>query len=122
VKNIENYKDLQAWQAARKLARLSYDLTAAFPSREQYALQQQIRRSAVSVAFNIAEGYGRGSRDDYMRFLKIARGSLYELETQFIIAADLEYITAEQGREFRTQFDSAISLLQGLLRSVGRSR
>lgn len=70
-----------------------YQCTRAFPKEETYGLTQQLRRCAVSVPSNIAEGYGRNSTSDYIRFLQIATGSLYELQTQLIIARNLEYLS-----------------------------
>jgi four helix bundle protein len=89
---IRSYRDLVAWQQARILVKATYVATKLFPKEETYGLTQQIRRAAVSVPSNIAEGYGRGSRKDYVRFLLTARGSLYELQTQLLLAQDLGYL------------------------------
>ena len=84
---IKSYRDLFVWQKAMELVTAVYAIPKVFPKEEQYGLTAQIRRSAVSVPSNIAEGYGRNSTLDYTRFLQIARGSLYELQTQLEIAA-----------------------------------
>ena len=78
---MKSYTELEVWQKCRKLASLIYELTAAFPKDELFGLTSQIRRSAVSVPSNIAEGCGRNSTKDSIQFFYIARGSLYELET-----------------------------------------
>jgi len=78
---INSYRDLVAWRKARLLVKAVYQTTGGFPKVETYGLTQQVRRAAVSVPSNMAEGYGRGSRKEYVRFLQIARGSLYEVET-----------------------------------------
>jgi four helix bundle protein len=80
---------LDVWQKARLLAKDLYVLTRSFPREEMFGLTQQMRRAAVSVLCNIAEGRGRGSRPDYRRFVLIARGSVFEQEAQIIIASDV---------------------------------
>jgi four helix bundle protein len=88
---MKSYKYLIVWQKSIALVKEVNILTDTFPSREEYSLISQIRKSAISIPSNIAEGYGRNSARDYIRFLKIARGSLYELQTQIDIAAMIEY-------------------------------
>ncbi|WP_310392874.1 four helix bundle protein [Hymenobacter sp.] len=90
------FKDLKVWQAAMDIASLTYEWCADFPNDEKFGLISQMRRAAVSMPSNIAEGAGRESEKDFARFLAIAKGSSYELETQFILAAKFNYITAEQ--------------------------
>lgn len=86
------YTDLDVWMASRKLVKIVYDLTKSYPKEEMYGLTNQMRRSAVSVPSNIAEGCGRRTSADTIQFLHIARGSLYELETQLFLAFDQEYL------------------------------
>lgn len=87
------YRDLIVWQKAKDFVREVYLLINRFPDYERFALSDQIRRAAISIPSNIAEGNGRASNRDYAHFLAIARGSLYETMTQLDIAADLGYIT-----------------------------
>lgn len=93
---IRSYRDLVAWQKAIALSKRVYGATKLFPKEETYGLVQQIRRAVVSIPSNIAEGYGRGGRMDYIRFLYMARGSLYEVETHTLISRDLGYLTDKQ--------------------------
>jgi four helix bundle protein len=95
MSNINSYRDLMVWQKAMSLVTEVYAITGNFPSSEMYGLTSQIRRSAVSVPSNIAEGYGRNSTGDYKRFLQIAVGSLFELQTQIEISFNLNYITKD---------------------------
>lgn len=90
---INSYKDLLIWQKGIDLAVDVYSLTRDFPETEKYALSSQIKRSVSSIPANIAEGYGRQSTKSYSQFLKISRGSLFELETHLILAERLEFIT-----------------------------
>ena len=90
---MKDYKDLISWQKSMVLATNVYQLTKQFPKEETYGLVSQLRRAAVSIASNIAEGYGRESTSEYIRFLKIARGSLYETETQLYLSQKLQYVT-----------------------------
>ncbi len=115
---IRSYRDLVAWQKAMALAKRTYGATKLFPKEEMYGLVQQIRRAAVSVPSNIAEGYGRGSRMDYVRFLYTARGSLYEVETQTLIARDLGYLTDKQSDSLLEDADECSRLLGGLIKSL----
>src|SRR5687767_15989655 len=91
-----SYRELEVWQKARKLATHVYRRTAKFPQSEWYGLVQQMRRAAISIACNIAEGHGRQSSRNRAKFLDIARGSLLELETQAFIAGDLAFLTERQ--------------------------
>jgi len=92
METLKSYLDLEVWKKTRILAKEVYNTTKLFPKEEIYGLTNQIRRSAVSVVSNIAEGIGRQTAKDTIQFLYISRGSLYELETQLFIAFDLEYI------------------------------
>ncbi len=91
-KKIESYKDLIVWQKGIKLVDEVYAITKSFPQNEVFGLTSQIRRAGVSIPANIAEGWGRDSTKNYIQFIRISRGSLYELETLFVIARDLNYI------------------------------
>lgn len=101
---INSYRDLIVWQKSMKLVTEIYAATKLFPAEELYGLTSQIRRSAISIPSNIAEGYGRNSTGDYKRFLHIAAGSIFELLTQIEIASNLKYLTAEL---FTTLFNAA---------------
>lgn len=96
MSRIQSYKDLIVWQKSIHLIKLIYETTRSFPEEEKFGLISQIRRSAISIPSNIAEGYGRGSSKSYGQFLSIARGSLFELETQLYIARELQFISAEK--------------------------
>lgn len=95
---IKSYQDLEVWQLGMDLVIESYKLTRKFPAAERFGLVSQIRRSAVSIPSNIAEGQGRHHLGDYLRFLSIANGSLKELETLMLIAARLAYVSATNVR------------------------
>ena len=88
---MHNFKNLAVWRRSMVLTRQCYDLTRGFPKLERYGLSSQIQRSAVSIPSNIAEGAGRVSNKEFVRFLRIAHGSACELETQLLVARDLEY-------------------------------
>jgi four helix bundle protein len=92
---MNRFKDLKIWQAAVELSVEVYQSTASFPREEVYGLTSQIRRCAVSIASNIAEGSGRAGDKEFLQFLSIASGSASELETQLIIAGHLGYIETE---------------------------
>ena len=86
MSEIINFKDLKIWQKGMDIAEKCYFLTKLFPRDELYSMVQQIRRSAVSIPANIAEGYGRRSTGDYIRFINIAQGSINELETHLLLS------------------------------------
>jgi four helix bundle protein len=89
---LRDHRDLHVWQEAMALARAIYVLTATFPKEELYSLTTQMRRAAVSIPSNIAEGAGRGTQREFRQYLVIARGSLSELETELLLAKDFGYI------------------------------
>ena len=105
---------------ARSLAKRAYLLTAAFPAGERFGLVSQMNRSAVSIPSNIAEGYGRATTQDYLHFLRIARGSAYELETQLVLAQDLGLCTEERGLRVQVVLQEEIRILQGLIAALER--
>lgn len=115
---LQSYRELLVWQKAMNLATLVYRLTESFPKREVYGLAAQLRRCGVSVPSNIAEGYGRGSRREYIQFLSIAQGSLRELETQIILAQKLNYSTSAQANRVLADAEVVGKLLGGLIRSL----
>lgn len=115
---IKTFKDLLVWQKAMQLITQIYLLTKKLPKEETYGLISQVRRSSISIPSNIAEGYGRNSSNDYIRFLQIANGSLYELQTQLEVCLNLKYISEaefstiyEQSREIERMLGSLIRKL-----------
>ena len=113
---IRTYRDLIAWQLGMKLARTTYQATQQMPKLEQFGLVSQMRRAAVSIPSNIAEGYARQSTADYLKYLRIARGSLAELSTQFELAVELKMLT--QIPEVLLLLAEEDRVLQGLIRSL----
>ena len=115
---IESYRDLVVWQQAMDLAVTIYDLTKSWPKNELYGLTGQVRRAATSVPANIAEGYGRQNRGSYQQFLKIAQGSLKELETHLLISQRIGLASAEAVKPLMTDSESIGKLLQLLIRKL----
>src|SRR5262245_37018366 len=112
----QSYKDLIAWQKAIRLVTEVYRITSTFPRDERFGLTNQIRRSAVSIPSNIAEGQGRLSVGEFRQFLGIAKGSIHELETQLIIARELGYL--DTTNPIFEQLNEVARLLNGLLNSL----
>jgi four helix bundle protein len=112
---ICSYRDLLVWQRGMELVTQIYQATSSYPSSEAFGLISQLRRCAVSIPSNIAEGYGRNSTLDYARFLGIARGSLYELETQLQISRNLEFINDETHETFNTTTFELRRMLSSLI-------
>jgi four helix bundle protein len=118
---IRSYRDLRVWQQSIDLVEAIYQLTANWPQRESYGLTQQIRRAAVSVPSNIAEGQGRHGGREFLHALSIANGSLYELETQLLIAQRLRYVSVEEGSLLLDRTAQIGRLLYGLMRRLQSS-
>ena len=116
-----SFRDLRVWQEARELTVDIYKGTARFPKHEIYGLSQQMRRAAVSVASNIAEGKGHRSDREFLHFLFHARGSLLELQTQLLIAGDLQYLPERECRELLANAEGVGKALSGLITSLDRS-
>jgi four helix bundle protein len=112
---IESYKDLIVWQKAIKLVTAVYMLTENFPREEVYGLVSQIRRSAVSIPSNIAEGKRRGTQKDYRQFLLIAFGSGSELETQILIAKNLLFVKEQDTKNVDELLDEVMRMLNVLI-------
>jgi four helix bundle protein len=115
---ISSHRDLIAWQKAFELSARVYAVTESFPSSERFGLTAQLRRASVSIVSNIAEEYGRGSTADYIRFLRSSRGSVYEVDTQLLLAVRLGYMSQEVHQALQVQLDEAAKVLAGLIRSV----
>jgi four helix bundle protein len=114
----QHYKDLIAWQKAMKLVKRVYAFTELFPRRELFGLTGQLRRAAVSVPSNIAEGQARFSHKEFVRFLRNARGSLAEVETQFLIARDLHYISASEADQVSADVNEISRILMALTSAI----
>ncbi len=118
------FRDLIIWQKSKDLVKVVYSLTEAFPDEERYGLKSQMRRSAVSIPSNIAEGYGRRLKTDFIRFLRISSGSLCELQTQAEIARELGYIENESCDFFlvsANEIERMLSAFIGKLNTSGVS-
>ena len=115
---IGDFKDLVVWQKARELVRETYKITKLLPKDEMFSLTSQIRRAVISVMSNIAEGYGRHYLNEYVRFLKMARGSCYELESQLIICEDAGYVSNTELSLAYSLIKETEKLLASLLRSL----
>lgn len=115
---VVSYRDLVAWQRGMALAKMIYIASAQFPREETFGLKSQMRRCAVSVPSNIAEGQGRTTRGEFHQFLGQARGSLYELETQTLLASELGYFSAEQREALIRECRELGRILNGLMNSI----
>ena len=115
---IQSYEDLEVWQLAMTLAEQCYRLTATFPREETYGLSAQIRRAAVSIPANIAEGYGRNQTGNFLNFLRIAQGSVRELETHLLLASRLKVADAERATPCREVAIRVSKMLRALIRSI----
>ncbi len=119
---VRSYQDLIAWRKAMSLVVEVYKATTNFPRHEIYGLSSQLRRAAVSIPSNIAEGHGRATSGEFVQFLCHARGSLCEVETQIIISRELGYITGEQEHLLTAKTDQLGRILQGLIASIQRRK
>ena len=117
-KPIRSYRDLIAWQKGMSFAEGIYDLTDLFPKEETFGLKQQLRRCAVSVPSNIAEGHARYSTRDFIHFLRIARGSLAEAESQLMLCARRRYISKAALEQALKESDELGRVLAGLISSL----
>jgi|SRR6185437_6562899 four helix bundle protein len=115
---IKSYRDLRVWQEGMALAELSYRLTRAFPREEMFGLTAQIRRSAASIPANIAEGHGRENTQSFIQYLRIAQGSLKELETHLQLAARVAVMTSDEIIEPMQQCEALGKMIRLLIRSL----
>jgi four helix bundle protein len=115
---VKGYRELVVWQKAMDLVVQVYELTRRFPREEMYGLSAQMRRAAVSVPSNIAEGQGRGAGSDFVYFLRIGQGSIQELETQVLLAARLDYVSSADTDRILLLSSEVAKLLRGLRASV----
>ena len=118
AEKLRNYRDLRVWKQGIDLAKKVYTYTAGFPVTERYGLTSQMRRAAVSIPSNIAEGYARTGTGEYLRFLSIAFGSVAELETQVILSSEFDYLDPKQSEDLLAHLDLIGKMLQGLQRSL----
>ena len=113
--SVRSYRDLEVWKRAMDLAVATYELTREFPREEQFGLTSQARRAATSIAANIAEGYGRATRPAYVSFLRIAQGSLKELETHLLIAQRVGHCTSASTDTLLSRTDELGRMLRALI-------
>jgi four helix bundle protein len=117
---VNSYRDLLIWQSAIELAEKCYSATNSFPGREMYGMSAQIRRAAASIAANIAEGYGREQRGSFIQFLRIAQGSLKELETHIILSERVGLMARDNVGRLLNQSDDLGRMLRAMIRSLQR--
>lgn len=115
---MPDYRTLKVTHKARELGRKLYQATARFPQAELYGLRAQLQRAVVSVGSNIAEGAGRGTARDFTRFLRMARGSAYEIEFQLMIAVDLEFLSEPEAAELLDLTRQLIRMLHALIKAI----
>lgn len=115
---MANFKELSVWQKSIDFVTEIYRVSEAFPKGEIYGLTSQIRRASISIPSNIAEGNSRRSKPDYLQFLKIARGSCAELETQLIISKNLNFLTEAEYIKLNSDIIEISKMLNGLINSL----
>jgi four helix bundle protein len=115
---LKNFKDLKVWQKAYQLCLEIYRITRKFPKEEIYGITSQMRRSAISIPSNIAEGYGRRTKGEYIQSLYIAYGSNCELETQVLLSGDLGFIEKSEFLRIQNEIGDIERMLKGLIKSL----
>jgi four helix bundle protein len=121
-KKTQSYKDLVVWQKGIALAKVSYRLTSKFPSEEKFGLVSQMRRAAVSIPSNIAEGQARHTTGEFIQFISHAEGSVAELETQLILSIELAFAKAEDAKTSFILLDEIPRMLNGLRRKLSGAK
>jgi len=114
---IKNFTDLNAWKEAHALVIMIYKTTKTFPKEEVFGLTSQTRRTAISITSNIAEGFSRQSYKEKVQFYSVAQGSVTELQSQFLVAKDIDYISDSQFKEFSEQSIKTHKIISGLIKS-----
>lgn len=122
INPFKSYRDLEVSKRAMKLVKRIYQLTAKFPSEERFGLTNQIRRAAVSIPSNLAEGHARSGPAEFGRFISISMGSVAELETQIILSTDLSYSDDKPSSEILTELDEIGKMLRSLSKSIAARR
>lgn len=117
---MHQYKELKVWQKSISIADTIYELTKLFPNEEKFGLVTQMRRACISMSSNIAEGAGKSSTKDFIRFLEISNGSSYELDTQIIICKNQNYITNEQFEKISHDLVEFQKMLFALIKSKSK--
>ena len=117
---LKNYRELMVWQKSYQLCLEIYRITKGFPNEEKFGLTSQIRRAAVSVPSNIAEGYGRKTTPEYVHALYVAYGSHCELETQILLSGNLGYIKVEDMKKLQEEIGEVERMLKALIKSLER--
>jgi len=115
---VRDFTDLQVWQQARDLRKQIYGVFHGFPAEERYALTQQLRRAAISITANIAEGFGRYSYQENVQFCRLARGSAYEVRDHLFTAYDQRYLATEEHQRLEALARRVIMTLNGYIRST----
>lgn len=115
---INHFTDLHSWQEAHKLVLLIYKLTSGMPSEERFALSDQLKRAAVSVSSNIAEGFARNGSKEKIHFYSMSRGSLFEIESQLQIVKDLKYGTEKEVSEIQDKIILVSKMISGMIKSA----
>lgn len=115
---MHKFKELEFWIKSRELNKEVYLITEKFPENEKFGLVSQLRRASISISSNIAEGCSRRSNKDFYRFLEFSMGSAYEIETQIILAADLNFITEKEQTVILTKLESIIKMMSKFMSTL----
>ncbi|HYH85814.1 MAG TPA: four helix bundle protein [Pyrinomonadaceae bacterium] len=116
--SFKSYRDLEVWRKAMSLTREIYTATALYPNEEKFGLVSQMRRAAVSIPSNLAEGHARRGAGEFKHFISIATGSVAELETQVILSADLGFLDRSMENDLLRRLDEIGKMLRGLYKSL----
>jgi four helix bundle protein len=118
MQKASNYKDLLVWQKTRALIKRIYELTSSFPVEERYGLTSQIRRAAISISANLAEGFGRNASREFSHFSSIAYGSATELESLIIVSVDLGFLSEEAATIVQVDLEEILRMLNALRQTL----
>lgn len=118
---MKNYKELNVWKKGIEIVNMTYQLSKLLPEAEKFGMISQMTRAAISIPANIAEGSSRNSDKDYVRFLQIALGSAFELQTYFIIITEMNWIKADKTTVAQQIIEEEIKMLQGFIRKIANS-
>ncbi len=117
---VNSFHDLAVWQKGMEMTKAIYQTTQHFPKREMYGMSDQLRRASVSVPANISEGWGRNTPRSYVHFLQVAKGSVSEVETIFLIAHDMGYVDPKRFEEVIEKIRTVNKVLNGMIRTLKR--